>query len=255
MNKRRRLYYLLIIILILIGIGFLLIHPAFRIKTITTEGQNFIPSNAIIKRSSGYYNVNLFSTRYFSGLSSDLKATFPQIEKVKFKFHFPDGLVIRIIEKEPWTSFFVGDQTLWISEDGTVLNEGNNSPTSLSNIDKLLIIRGLGPEFFTGKRLNAKLLPNIQTTFVTIHQYFPNNTNLQLEFKQPILINGTTQFEELELLKDDTMRIKLGSFDKLETKVQMLSVFLNSIPREEQEHIQYIDLRIPPKVIVKDATP
>ena len=242
MKKKQRLLYLFLFILLIIGTGFLLNHPAFRIKTFYCEGQNFIPSDTITKHTLPYRNFNLFYVRYISDLKSDLKNAYPQIEKVKFKFKFPDGLTLHIIEKKPWVSFLVTDKTLWISQDGTVLNEGNNSPT-LTNIDTLLIIRGLGPEFFTRRHINEKLFLNIKNTIGTIHHYFPNNENLQLEFKH----------EELELLKNDTMRIKLGSFDKLETKVKMLATFLASVPSENQQHIQYIDLRIPPKVIVKDA--
>ena len=249
--KKWRLGILLGVIAAGIGIAVFLNNPEFKLVSIQIEGNNFVSQDQIMKFSKPYLGMNVVWVRYFSDLKSDLLTAFPQIEKLKVRITYQDGITLHVKEKPPWVSFWVSDKVLLVAKDGTILNDGVHSP-ALENSEKLLIIRGVAPQFFTGKQVNQKLLSNIEQVVVTVRRYFPGD-NLQLEFKQSSFSEDGIVFEELELLKDDTIRIKLGSFEDLDVKFKLLQAYLSTVPVEQQQKIQAIDIRMPPKVIIKDG--
>ncbi|MSR88278.1 MAG: FtsQ-type POTRA domain-containing protein [Candidatus Margulisbacteria bacterium] len=249
--KKWRLAILLGVIFFGVASAFFLNNPRFVLTLVQIEGNNFVSRDQISKFTKTYMGTNVVWVRYFSYLKSDLLTAFPQIEKLKVRITYQDGITLHVKEKQPWVSFLVSDKVLLVAKDGTILNDGAHSP-ALENSEKLLIVRGVSPQFFTGKQVNSRLLSNIEQVVATVRRYFPGD-NLQLEFKQSSFSEDGIVFEELELLKDDTIRIKLGSFDDLDVKFKLLQAYLSTISVDQQQKIQVLDIRMPPKVIIKDG--
>ncbi|RAP35582.1 hypothetical protein DID80_06210 [Candidatus Marinamargulisbacteria bacterium SCGC AAA071-K20] len=162
----------------------------------------------------------------------------PKINSLNFKINWPDSLEITLNEKEPWLSFFVENNTLIISRDGTILSRGQES---IANSDQLTIIRGIDSSYFQSHTLKLDALSDILTLIDTLYVYLPD-LDVQVE---------KTVGNHWMLLKDDIMPIYFGSLDRLDEKCELLKSYLTTYSNQTRKKtINYIDLRVRSKCIV-----
>ena len=227
-------------------------HPAYKMTSCYIQGQNFVSHSALDAVAKNYYGRNIVWVAFGSRLHKDVVRAFPQLESVRLLVAFPDQVQMRVVEKKPWVSFLVEGRTIWVARDGTILSDPACSPM-VSNTEQVVIIRGVLPQNFSGRRVHTDFLAHVAEVVDTIHRYLPSH-NLQLDFKQVQMPTGQIVSEGVELIKDDTLLIKLGSFDALDDKFRCLQGYLSWLTPEQQEVLKYIDVRVPPKVVIYDGS-
>ncbi|MBT5855070.1 FtsQ-type POTRA domain-containing protein [bacterium] len=237
---RNRLGAVCLLILIGVGAYTLITTPSFRIKSITIEGCNFIPSEEIythVESLKGQHSlVVLRSYKH----EKEIKAQYPAIDKIDISLQFPNKLQVQIIEKKEWVSYLTNQANKIIAKDGTILNQYTNAP-QVSGLDQMIIIRGIKDDALQGNSIDRTLLQKTERIVSNIRYYFPYK-NIQIEF---------IDNDHLILIKEDTLPIKLGKLEHIEDKFRNLMYFFRQYP-EKENRLDYIDLRIKDRIVVKE---
>ena len=183
----------------------------------------------------------------FGTLKKHLKNTFPELQDIKIKWKYPQTLQLQVIEKAPRYSFIINKHRILVAKDGTVLEKGGHN-TILEDGSHIIIVKGIESSFLKHTLVNKTIINMIDEIVSEIETKHPQMI-FQLDFDQ-FKIKNNFITTELTVLKDDTLPIKVGQIEKLAEKFEMLHYFLKSNLHKESP-IDYIDLRVPKRVIVK----
>jgi hypothetical protein len=232
----------LITIAFAVGLGglivaFLLTNPFFSIKEIS-----YGPTNFVSKDKLSFYTENLMGKTIFCiyGMR-DFKASIlennPAIQSLHFSAKWPSTVRVDVIEKSPWVTFLGRKKNIVVANDGTILND-EDSIITLEKIEDIIIIRGVPIESFTEKHIPDDLKSQLHYVIGNIKFYFPL-TNLQMEFME----------NELILIKDDQLPIKIGTLSNLDVKFRNLKTYLEYA--DTSKKLTYIDIRLEDRIVVK----
>lgn len=245
---RRYFPFIFIICIIFLTICFLN-WPSLSWSKVQFKYDNFNSKDAIKSICQEYFGKNIIFLSYSGILKNRLLDEFPTLNNVNITWSFPSKLTLDFTEKAPYFSFIVPSKSILVSQDGTILEKGNGN-SEIENFDGVVMVRGITEASFSGTTVPSVIISNIDYIISAIRQYFPNLV-FQLEFEQmkvtPIVLLGN-----LTLLKDDTLPIKIGPLEKLDEKFMNLHYYFKSNAQKNRD-IDYIDLRVPKKVIVKYA--
>lgn len=236
----KKLSIILGVLLLSAVLGVLMFHPSCRIQKFDFNHTDFIAQNDLEKMVSPLRGKNVLSVVLSVYLKSRYQHPFPQVEAMHYRITFPGHLSVKIIEKKPWIAFVTNEEVFLYSKDGVLLNAGSDV---MANPNQVVIIRGIPPATYEdGQALEPHFLEEMIHMIDNIQHYLPNS-NLQIDF----LATG-----HVTLLKDDVLPIKLGEMIDIDKKFKNLADFFNYYKTlEEPKTIQYIDLRLPDKVIVR----
>jgi cell division septal protein FtsQ len=236
----KKILWVFIVILIITGLVLFINNKKFFISEIIINNNHFVAKEKIERFTNPLKNHNFFIalTRSFFVKPKILKS-FKQIENVKFNFDFPAKIKVTIFEQKPWGMFLIPEKNIFISVDGTILNSGDD-PVTIDEADKIVIIKGIKSNIFQNNTINAKLFEKIKQIQSLISQYFLDK-NLHLYFEAE---------NNLILLKNDAIPIIIGEMDQLEQKFKNLNNYFLYVKPDESK-IEYIDLRVTNKVVVK----
>ncbi len=209
-----------------------------KITELKIKNNNYVPNEAIERIASPLKKKHLLSLLFSSNIRKTLTQNFPQINTITFKVKWPNTVEIHIEEKPEWAIFIQSNQDIIVASDGTLLNTLHQN-YHIQNLEDLIIVKGVSSQTFNNKSLDKKLVQNIQKTRREIES-FKQNVPVQYQFN-PI--------NELSLLYNDEVEIKLGKLQLIKEKFVQLNRFLK-INTVALSKIQYIDLRDPEKVVV-----
>lgn len=237
----KKFFILFCFILVLAGLIYFIQHPYFKLQKLEYQGQNFILKKSLQSVFAPLEKKNiLVASLMFSHYKKICLKQYPQIEKISFGIKYPHYFLIIIKEKKPEFLLITSQKQYFIAEDGTLLNL-NYTPIALNNADHILIIKGLIPQFLEKTILQKELLKSLKSLKIYLATHL-SDQKLQIKFHNP---------NNLILLKDDILPIKIGDTEDLDEKFQNLKHFFKYVPNIQSKNIQYIDLRMKNKVIVK----
>lgn len=212
--------------------------PFLPLKQINIEGNNYISTETLNSNFTQYKNKHIIKLLMFNRLKKDIKNMFPEIKDITVSYQFPNRLKLSIREKDPWVVCLSEGQSWLIANDGTIIS---TDEAIINNNDELLFIKGLDPQYFTNKKMNAGVLDEIKKYHELLALYF-SDTKLMIE---------SDTFNHIILILDDHIQVYLGEFIDSNKKLKDLKKFLSYIPKEKKDTISYIDLRVDKKVFVK----
>ncbi len=245
----KKIIVILFIIALLVGVYFFATHPSLKLTDIKFQNQNFIPIIKLVSSTDEFKKKNIIWLFATSKIATKLYKDFQPIENIKIKLEFPSKAIITINEKKPWVAFIANGKTILVAQDGTVLSHDIDS--KIENLENLIIIRGFPDSLFTGQYISKNILTNVGKVVNTIRQEFSRET-FQMEFLAVEAAKTELSVDDLVLYMDDTLPIKVGSLKNIEDKLNAFKCFLNTT-KINKNKIDYIDLRVARKVIVKSA--
>jgi cell division septal protein FtsQ len=246
-KRRRRLTLLFLWSFFILALGWGL-HtavslPELQLKQVLILGTHYTKTQDIASFCLQKRHQNIIGLMISRSFKDTLYKQFPQIESAKFGIQWPNTLTLTIMEKKPFSIFMTVPAKL-CAEDGTVLqNALQESPLTKDCIK----VYGLS-EKWTHHMVPEPIIGKIST--ITKHL---QKTNIKgsLVFRH-IWLTPAGNLDDLVILKDEKIPIKIGPIHDLPSKFQKLSLFLDHWKaKEPSKNIQYIDLRVPHKVIVK----
>jgi cell division septal protein FtsQ len=237
----KKILIVILLLFFLICLGFFLKNEKFKIVSVEYKDNVFVQEEQLedFFRVLKEQNI-IYAGLYFQFLEKSFLRKIPKVKSLRLRLKFPDKLVLEITEKQPWVLFLTEDDNYFLAKDGTILGRSGN-PTGLNNLDKLIIIRGVGSEYLQDIFVSQEWLTKITRIIENIRFYF-STINIQIEFREE---------DNIVLLKDDTLPIKLGNMEKIEEKFRNLKWFFKYSKDWQENKIEYIDLRVVNKVVVK----
>jgi cell division septal protein FtsQ len=225
-----------------VSIGTLLL-PFFKVTHITVSGTQLLPASLIKAATSQWEGLSFFSLYFRPHYQQNLKKQFPEIEHCAIQFIFPNTLQCHITEKAPWVTLLIEGKSVLISEDGTILSHYQLTHQLVPlDFEKMLIIRGISQNEFNNTHQNSLWLTDIR----------PLVTLIQTELSPYVIQLEKNKNNEWILLKDDTFPFLLGQSTAVMASLRQLSHVITHLDqfKRPRKTIHYIDLRVPPKIIV-----
>ncbi len=234
-KKRKRAFRIIkwtSLVLLLIGGGvYFLLSSFFNIKTITTSGNEKIPSEELISLSGIQLETNTFKISN-SKVEKAIKEN-AYVESIKVKRKLPDKIELQIVERKPAYMLAVGNAYVYINTQGYLLEV---SKTAL----KLPIIVGtLTPEedIEVGNRLCAEDLQRLSSVIQIMDSANNNNigdlvTRINIEDKQDYILE----------LKSEKKTVHVGDTSNLSTKMLYVKSVLEKEKKAEGEIFVNTDL-------------
>ncbi len=238
---------LLVIVILLVLLGWKY-HPRFYVTQISFVGTNFLSTSSLMAFSQQYVGQNIFWVRFFSRLPSKLRHQYPQIQSVDLSIVSRHCLRVRIHEKRPWIGMPVRGKTLFVTEDGTVLNLISNIG-EVEGFMTLLFVHGVPANLVENGFIYRPFIQSLTPVVYAIQHQFPHRA-LQIVFNQLEFDHRILSFRDVDVIRDDVMTIRLGSFNDFDYKFGLLKRYLSIVTPEEYQTISVIDLRMIPKLWV-----
>lgn len=251
--RRRRFYIVFFLLVIAFAYGGYRVfkYTLFPLKKVVVRDTYFQENTPIITEISRYKGENILWLRWITGGDFILQK-FPKVAEVQMSLTLLGTLTVKITEKEPWLAFSGENGSVVIAKDGTILSDGSEE-IPLPEKGNVLIIRGLPPALFENDHLSEVVLIKLRTIVDKVRYHFPDAA-LQLDCTG---LDFSSEFEGLDdviLLRDDTLPVRLGALVDLEEKLVLLKKFFWYYGKEiDPQPLEYIDMRAKGKIIVKYA--
>jgi cell division protein FtsQ len=207
--------------------------PVFRVQSVLVEGDRLLTEGEILKTAALPLGENIFLIRF--GQASRRLENDPVIKKVDFIRRLPDTIIVQVAERREVAVTVMNERSVLIDESGYVF-----IPTNFPDISRLPVLTGLRKEYIYRDHLVGPVgegLIKLLADFVSLI----SPTKLQVDVSNP---------EEINLLVDDTLRIKIGEARDLERKIKVFEAIFRRV-KDQKDRIEYLDLRFPAFPAVK----
>ena len=227
---------------LIVGLVFIAIwqHPALRVTTITMTPAAYLSDSEGLTILEPLRHKPMLSAWVQTTLTPRWRNEFKSADEVMFRYHFPDHIEVTIVEKAPRFLFISEYTNKLVTDDGVVLNP-TRQDVDLPDPDQVMIIHGMPSQALGVETLSESYLDQIQRVKANLDRY-PKLGQIQFELKVA---------NQYILYMQDTLPIKLGTLTDIDEKFYNLSTFLSYYePLQSKKTINYIDLRVPDRVVV-----
>ncbi|MBI5078672.1 FtsQ-type POTRA domain-containing protein [Candidatus Saganbacteria bacterium] len=213
--------------------------PIWRIQEVAVDGTKMLSADEVRAVCGIPLSENLFLSS-FSRASDNLK----KISAVKnFRLYRipPAAVLIKIVERKPIAVVVLEGESAVVDDDGFILNRNPNLTLNIPNMTDLPVISGVGTEeVISGERLTPKASRIVAGIILKLSNLV-GSRRIKLEMGS---------FENISLLLDDILRLKLGREEELERKMQVFGKLLSAIAGK-WDQVEYVDVRYPDNPVIK----
>jgi len=208
--------------------------PVWKISRIYVEGNHIVSSDLIKDKAEIPMDENIFFLNY--GEISRRVCAIRQVKNVQVSGQLPSGVLITVEERRPFAVAAVRGRYIVFDSDGFIMEsmgpKDAANPSSKIRVFELPTVVGL-PEnsVIENKRIDSQTMKAIEFSFKTLEKIM-SRAKFELEL---------VRLDEMNIIIDDLLKVKIGSPDDMEIKLFNLSKILKNIP--ERSSIDYIDLR------------
>ncbi len=215
---------------------------AIHINQIDISGVVYAPQNQIQAMCHTYMGHNVITTWVSGRLKRRLLHRFGQLEGVKITPHFPSRLSVELIEKKPFALFVTPKAQVLSASDGSYLRVYPTSPALRTD----RIVTGLAYPYVYPK-VHPIALAKLHTLDDAVRPY-RDLWPLTLSYQRLLLI-PTTQYDDVSLLKEHTVPIRI-TMSNVSDQLAGLALFFAHQTPTDSRHIRYINARIGHRIIV-----
>lgn len=223
-------------------IVFLLSLPLWNIREIKVEGCQMLVADEIRQIADIPLGENVFFVS-FEKAKKKLSQIIP-IEEFRILRIPPSTILIKIKERIPVVTASIDNSSVVLDKEGYILNLDPNLSgvtINLPDISRLPVINGIKKSMAQdGKRLNNEISLLIFHLFTQFSKSF-ERAKLQLQLEN---------LENINLLIDDVIKIKIGDTVNLEKKIKVFKALLSKVS-DKTNQLEYIDVRFPDWPVVK----
>jgi cell division protein FtsQ len=214
--------------------------PIWQITEVKVEGLRLLNSEEIARLAGVPLSENIFLTRFDDSRRRLLNA--PLVKKVDFARALPGTVVIKVVERRETAVAVMGGQSVLMDEEGVILNPAITGEVHVQfpDISNLPVVNGIRPEWIEQGRLSGETGGSV-IELLKEFKHFISPTKLQVEVSDP---------ENINLMVDDTLRVKIGDSGNLNRKVSVFEAIFSK-NRERKNDLLYIDVRYPDYPTVK----
>jgi cell division septal protein FtsQ len=217
-------------------------RPEVQVETFSILNTHYTQKEVLARYVDSQKGRNILGVRV-GFWTKKMVQKFPQIENVKVRMIWPNHIELTIIEKQPYLSVVMPNRRWIVAKDGTPLSQNPQEPL------RGFCVYGLSPKWMT-PRIHPMLLTKLQTIYDWVCAY-PELLPMGIQIHHMTIATSNTH-DEILLLKDHSVPIKIGPSDRLPEQLHALHVFWKTHQAiEPTRAIRYIDLRVPDRVVVR----
>lgn len=233
--------FLFIFFAVILGIAgyYLLSLPIWQIKEVSVVGANMLSADEIKSLAAIPLAKNLFFTSF-----SQARANLRKISAIKH-FHLyripPSTVLIKIEERRPNVVLVTQGRSMLVDQDGYIVNRNQNLTFNLPNFADLPVATGLSSsDVINEERISPPIAAVIENVIQELANIF-GAKRIHLE------LGG---MQNIELLLDDILKVKLGRGEDIALK---MAVFKQLLPEfnDKWSQVEYIDVRFPANPVIK----
>lgn len=244
-RRRRRLswylFWYVILFFFLAAVFTIFISlPIWQITEVRTENLRLLNDSEVIRLAQVPLSDNIFLTRFDNSRRRLL--TVPLVKKVDFIRRLPGTIVIKVAERKETAVAVMGGQSVLMDEEGVILNPAVTGEVHVEfpDISNLPVVNGIRPEWIKQGRLSGEMGSSI-IALLREFKHFISSARLQVE---------VGDVENINLMVDDTLKVKIGNPADLDRKIQVFQAIFNR-NRERKNDLEYIDVRLPDYPVAK----
>jgi cell division protein FtsQ len=207
---------------------------------VDVRGNELLPAPLIIKKANLPAEKNLFSIDTKKAKESLLK--FRVLEKVSFKKHFPNTMLITVKERVPIATFLFKKKLYYIDEKGKILSKVNSKLVKkISNKLDYPVITGINHNLPVNER---KKMIALALKLLALFSYSPLLENVYISEVHVDSEKGLSI-----LTSKNSLPIFFG-FDAFARKIKYLSFVLRDLEKKQLQ-VSKINLDFQKIVVVK----
>lgn len=231
------IWYLIFFFAIAAIISVSLTLPVWKIKNVKIIGTEILSSKVVEDVASIPIGEHIFIADLSENITRLKSIT--QIKDFGIYRRLPNTLIIKIIERKPLAVVPMGKESMIIDEEGVILKRTSSKGigrvkinVNIGDISVFPVVRGIKRDWISGNRLNPKLALSIGKALTKLG-CFLKPSSLQLDMENP---------DDISLLIEDILRVKLGNTRELSSKIETLEALLPQVEGKWNE-VEYIDIR------------
>ncbi len=222
---------LVIPVLVVAGLTYAVLQsPYLQVQHIKVVGAETLDTHDLAD-ASGLYGKNMLRLPLHE--ASQRVLSLPQVKSVAWERNWPDGLTLRITEREPVAIWTVGGKDYSVAEDGTVL--GDNTPSGPAP-------HIIEPDSTRVMGLGDQVHPDAIALAERIYQESPKVLNQpvdRLEYRADVGVTAVFA---------NGMRVTFGDARAYDYKVAVLTSLLDKLSSAKQRAPRDVDLRFGERV-------
>ncbi|MFW5998232.1 MAG: cell division protein FtsQ/DivIB [Bacillota bacterium] len=230
MSEKKLTVFIIVFILIGSLISFLF-SPYFKLRNLIIIGTKDIDKRQVKQDLKEYFDQNIWLINT-NEMEDDLSQK-GYMKFIEIKKKLPDEIVIEIQERTPLFKINNDGEYLLINKNGFIIDKGSVHQFDVPEI------QGVGYVFENNKiKFSQK--------FSQIVQAMAKLEVDKRKYVKKILKNDN----KIELLLQKNVEVDMGTMKRLERKFAILDSLLD---RYDNKDIEYIDLSIPSKPVIKNS--
>ncbi|MBI5700040.1 FtsQ-type POTRA domain-containing protein [Candidatus Saganbacteria bacterium] len=245
-RKRRRklswylFWYVILFFFLAAVITSIISLPLWQITEVKAEGVRLLNDSEIIRLAGVPLSENIFLTRFEAARRRLMMV--PLMKKVDFVRSLPGTVVIKVTERRETAVAVMGGQSVLMDEEGVILNPAVTGEVHVEfpDISNLPVVNGIRPEWIKQGRLSGEMGGSI-IALLREFKHFISSARLQVE---------VGDVENINLMVDDTLKVKIGNSADLDRKIRVFQAIFNR-NRDRKNDLEYIDVRLPDYPVAK----
>ncbi len=222
------------------GLNHLYNSSYFKIKKIEVEGNNYYQDSDIKEQLVDISGTNIFEVN-IKEVEEKLVENLLWLKEVKLNKVFPDKVIIRVIERNPYIKIAYRNKLYLVDDEGVILDEIDKD--ELEKYKELILVNNVVdyyPEI--GEKIAKKNALSCGKIYLIL------DCKLKKEIKEARLTDNI--YGDIVFLTFENKEIIFGSSDKIVQKCEVLKQIIKQLEKEEYKY-DTIDLRVTENPTVK----
>lgn len=231
-----------LVLLLFVGAGiiaYLLSLPIFEIKEVVVNGAKMLDPDQVRTLAAIPLGENLFYVDL--GRSRANLQKINAVKTIKFFRLPPSTILINVTERQPVASLIFPNRSVFIDEDGYILNQNDNLKLDMINLAELAVVTGLSERAVMETSQVDKEMAGLVLQLITRLKQFLPGSHLQIDL---------ASFDNISFQLDDLLLVRLGSTDQLARKMEVFEGLLPQVAGKWPE-VTYIDVRLPDCPVIR----
>ncbi|MFA4858944.1 MAG: FtsQ-type POTRA domain-containing protein [Candidatus Margulisiibacteriota bacterium] len=205
----------------------------WRISNVEVQGSSMVDAAYIAQKADIPIGENIF----FLGLKKPATAvnSIRQLESVKFHKQLPATIVIEVKERIPFAVVVVSKEANVVDREGVILKTQGlprDDFVKILDVTQLPVVSGLTSSQVKDCKLDTAVMLAIRTAISRISAFF-DNPSLQIDLHD---------FNNINILVSDILKVKIGTAENLKEKMDLLEVILTNL-KGRWDTVVYVDVR------------
>ena len=209
--------------------------PIWKVKDVVVTGCLTIDQERIVELASVPFEKNIFFVD-LRDVERKIK-TIKAVKSVKASRQLPNSVLIRVVERHGQAVVVFEKVSYLIDDEGAIVDPSEGAAIDMHNLP---VIVGVRKEWLKEGRLSADVTAGVFSLLEQLQQDI-NPKRIQIDINEG---------DNIVLLLDDVLYVKIGSPLKIAEKIKVLKQLLKNLSYSF-EMIEYIDVQSPQFPAVK----